>query len=227
MDHIQLSKKPVVLLLADGSYTCTSCGPPYTIKADGSDQVVKGHPITESVQVVSDHAIKVTDKAAGKQVAVETDTVAADGKSYTAEWVDYSGTAPSTIKETYTRISDGAPGSHAISGSWKETKILSLDGADFATSFAMTDDGFTMTSNGQSYEAKFDGKKVSLKGDPLHTDVTVKKVAADEVVETDTRKGKVVQVLTYKVSADGKTIHVTSTVLPANRTAHWTMDKTS
>src|SRR5580698_8648220 len=181
LDHIQLPKKPSVYVLAGGEYTCSTCGPAYTIKADGT-----------------------------------TDTVVA---------TDYTGTQPTTIKLLLTRASSGAPGSHALSGSWLDSKVLALDGPGYTTTFGITDDGFTMSSNGQSYDAKFDGKKYPLTGDPAQTKVVVKKLAANEVEESDYQQGKLIGVSRFKVSADGKTIHASNTSITTHRTVRWTMDK--
>jgi hypothetical protein len=229
LDHIQLPKKPLVYVLAGGEYTCSSCGPAYTIKADGTDQKVPGHPgyDTESIAITDAHTVKTTDKLGGKTVSVSTDTISADGTTDTMEAVDYTGTQPSTIRLLLTRVSSGAPGSHALSGSWVDSKVLALDGPGYTTTFGITDDGFTMSSNGQSYDAKFDGKKYPVNGDPAHTKVVVKKLAADEVQESDYQQGKLIGVGTYKVSADGKTIHASNTSIPTHRTVHWTMDKVS
>lgn len=229
LDHIQLSKKPSVYVLAGGEYTCSTCGPAYTIKADGTDQKVTGHAgyDTESIAVTDAHTVKTTDKLKGKTVNVSTDTISADGKTDTVQSTDYTGAQPSKIKLLLTRVSDGAPGSHALSGSWLDSKVLALDGPSYTTTYGITDDGFTMSSNGQSYDAKFDGKKYPVTGDPAHTEVVVKKLAADEVQESDYQQGKLVGVGRFKVSADGKTIHASNTWIPTHRTVHWTMDKMS
>jgi hypothetical protein len=227
LDHVQLSKKPTVYVLTGSEYTCSTCGPAYTIKADGTDQKVTGHPgyDTESVAVTDAHTVKTTDKLKGKTVSVSTDTISADGTTDTVESTDYTGTKPSTIKLLLTRASSGAPGSHALSGSWLDSKVLALDGPNYTTTFVVTDDGITMSSNGQSYEAKFDGKKYPITGDPANTMVVVKKLAADEVEESDYQQGKLVDMGHFKVSADGKTIHATNTFVPTHRTVKYTMDK--
>jgi hypothetical protein len=41
----------------------------------------------------------------------------------------------------------------------------------------MTDDGFSLSWNGQHYDAKFDGNPVPLEGDATHLMVTVKNSA--------------------------------------------------
>jgi hypothetical protein len=227
LDHIKLPMKPSAYVLADGQYTCSTCGPAYTIKADGTDQKVTGHPgyDTESITVTDAHTVKTTDKLNGKTVSVSTDTISADGTTDTLEAIDYTGTKPSTVKVLIKRVSAGPAGSHALSGSWLDSKVLALDGPGYITTFGITDDGFTMSSNGQSYDAKFDGKKYPVTGDPTQTKVVVKKLAANEVQENDYQQGKLTSIGHFKVSADGKTIYATSTTLATHRTVHFTMDK--
>jgi hypothetical protein len=227
LDHVQLSKKPSAYVLAGGEYTCSTCGPAYTIKADGTDQKVAAHPgfDTESIAVTDDHTVKTVDKLKGKTVATSTDTLSADGTTDTVESTDFTGAQPSSLKLLRTRVSSGAPGSHALSGSWLDSKVLALEGPSYTTTYGITDDGFAMSSNGQSYEAKFDGKKYPVTGDPTHTQVVVKKLAADEVQESDYQQGKLIWIGHFKVSADGKTLHASGTSIPTHRTVHWTMDK--
>ncbi len=71
MSNVDFSKKPDVFVLQKGMYSCKTCTPPYTIKADGTDQAVKGHPYydTVAIKVVDDHTIEETDKKAGQVVA--------------------------------------------------------------------------------------------------------------------------------------------------------------
>src|SRR5580658_9025050 len=62
--HIQLPSKPYVYLFANGEFTCTSCVPAYTIKADGTDQKVSGHGDydSEAVTIVDSRNAQLTDK---------------------------------------------------------------------------------------------------------------------------------------------------------------------
>ena len=82
-----------------------------------------------------------------------------------------------------------------------------------------------MSSNGQSYDAKFDGKKYPIEGDPTHVHVSVKKLTPMQVEERDYRDGKLFDILRLTVSADGKTIHGTDTAVGLGRTSHFTLDK--
>ena len=51
--------KPDTLLLKNGMYTCSSCTPAYTIKADGAFHAVKGKSYWDetSVAIVDDHTV--------------------------------------------------------------------------------------------------------------------------------------------------------------------------
>ena len=66
----KLSTKPDKIELANGTYKCSTCDPPISVKADGSDQPVTGHPAydTMSVHIIDDHNIEVVAKKAGTVV---------------------------------------------------------------------------------------------------------------------------------------------------------------
>jgi hypothetical protein len=57
-------------------------------------------------------------------------------------------------------------------------------------------------------DAKFDGKEYPTVGDLGKTMVTLKKVSDTQIEETDRRNGKVFDVISYTVAADGKSISV-------------------
>jgi len=210
----QMPKKPDVYLLQDGMYHCKTCVPPIDIKADGQDQKVTGHPYydTVSVTVVDDRTIEETNKKDGKTVITSKTVVAPDGKTATFEFSDSSasnGGAPVTGKGEMTRVAKGPEGSHAISGSWRTSKIE--DVSENGTTFTYKVDGDVLnmtTPTGQSYSAKLDGTEAPFKGDPGTTSVSVKSRGKDEIEETDKRDGKVIVVLHIKVGADGKNMSI-------------------
>lgn len=211
MSKVDFSKKPDMFLLKGGKYECKTCTPPYTIKADGRDQPVSGHPYfdTVAIKVVNEHEIEETDKKDGKVVATAITTLAADGNSLTFEFSDSSnsnGGAPVTGKGTQTRVAKGPKGSHAISGSWQMGKMESLSDNATVFTFKMDGDEITMTSpTGQSYTAKLDGTEAPMKGDPGITSVSVKKIDDDTLEETDKRDGTVIGVFKFMAGSDGKT----------------------
>ena len=211
LSKIELPKKPDVMLLQGGMYQCKTCIPAINIKADGQDQKVSGDPYVDSmsIKVVDDHTILETDKKGGKTVGTSTTTVSKDGATATFEFTDSSNTngAPVTGKGTMTRVEKGPAGSHAISGSWRTSKLDNLSDNALALTLKVEGDSLHMTNpTGQSFVAKLDGTDAPMKGDPGVTSVSVKRISKDVLEETDKRDGKAISTLKMTASADGKTI---------------------
>ena len=83
-------------------------------------------------------------------------------------------------------------------------KVRNLTENARTLSFKSTADGLSMsTRTGQSYTAKFDGQEFPVAGDPRGTMVSLKRVNANTIVETDTQNGKVVEVDRWTVAPDG------------------------
>jgi hypothetical protein len=208
-------------------YTCKTCVPPYTIKADGTDQSVTGHPYFDSVaiKVVNDNAIEETDKKNGKVVATSTSTVSSDGNTLMFTFNDSSNTnggPPVTGKGEATRVAKGPAGSNAISGSWRTTKIEGLSDNATVWTYKVSGDELTMSSpTGQSYTAKLNGTDAPMKGDPGVTSVSVKMIGKDTLEETDKRDGKVIGVFKVTVASDGKTAKASFEDKLQNRTTNF------
>lgn len=211
LNKVDFSKKPDVFLLQGGMYSCKTCNPPFTVKADGTDQAVTGHPYFDSVaiKVVNDHEIQETDKKGGKEVATSTTIISTDGKTATFTFKDASDTnggPPVTGKGTSMLVEAGPAGSHKASGSWRLTKMDTMSDNGLVWSYMKMGDSLMMTSKtGQSYTAKLDGTDAPMKGDPGVTTVSVKMVGKNTLVETDKRDGKPISVMTLTVAPDGKT----------------------
>jgi hypothetical protein len=163
LNNVDWSKKPDVYVLEKGMYTCKTCTPPFTVKADGSDQAVTGHPYfdTVAIKVVSDHEIQEFDKKGGKLVATSKTVISADGKTATWDFTDSSNTnggPPVTGNGESELVAKGPAGSHASSGSWRITKMAGMSDNGLVFSYKVTGDTITMNSkSGQSYTAKLDG----------------------------------------------------------------------
>jgi hypothetical protein len=211
MNKIDFPKKPDVYLLQNGMYECTSCVPAYKIKADGTDQPISGHPYVDmmAVKVVSDHEIEQTNKKNGQVVGTSTSVVSSDGKTMMFTFSDSSNTnggPPVTGKGEATRVAKGPAGSHAISGSWRTTKLESISDNGVLWTYKVSGDQLSMTTpTGQSYTAKLDGSDAPMMGDPGTTSVSVKMVGKRTLEETDKRNGKVIGVTRMTVASDGKT----------------------
>jgi hypothetical protein len=227
LDSFQVTGKPDTYLLADGMYTCSSCNPELKVKADGVDHPATGHPYYDSVtvKVINPTTVEAIYHRAGKVVAKETDTVSADGKSYTGAFVNYDGAKEVTGTFTEKRLSAGPAGSHAISGGWLTDAVTGGNDALRTVSYEMSNDGFKMSANGQSYDAKFDGKEYPIVGDPGHTTVTLKRLSANDVEETDHRKGKVTDVIHLATAVDGKSLKVEDKDVAHEQTVTFTLDK--
>jgi hypothetical protein len=207
-------KKPTVFLLQNGMYECKSCIPPIAVKADGTDQPVSGQPYYDSVaiKVVNDHGIEETDKKSGEVVTTSTSTVSPDGKTMSFTFNDGSNTnggPPVTGKGESTLVAKGPAGSHAISGSWRITKIEGVSDNGTVWTYKVSGDEITMTTlTGQSYTARLDGTDAPEKGDPGITSVSLKMIGKNTLEETDKRDGKVISVSRMTVSSDGKTARI-------------------
>jgi hypothetical protein len=106
-------------------------------------------------------------------------------------------------------VAKGPAGAHAISGSWRTTKLEGFSDNGLAFTYKVEGDSLTMTTpTGQSYTAKLDGTEAPYKGDPGTTSVSVKSMGKNAMEETDKRDGKVISVARITVEPDGKTMKI-------------------
>jgi hypothetical protein len=91
--------------------------------------------------------------------------------------------------------------------------------------YRMTAEGFQMRWNGESYDANFDGKEYPVAGDPGKTTVSLKKIDAATVEETDHRQGKVVDKVRLSLAKDGNTIAVIDEDIAHGQTITYTLEK--
>jgi hypothetical protein len=227
MNKVDFPKKPDEFLLQNGMYTCKTCVPSYTIKADGADQAVSGHPYfdTVAIKVVNDHSIEETDKKNGKVVGTSTTTVSSNGDSMMFTFSDSSDTnggPPVTGNGEAKRVAKGPDGSNAISGSWRTTKIEGMSDNGIVWTYKISGDEITMTNpTGQTYTAKLNGTDAPMKGDPGVSNVSVKMIGKDTLEETDKRGDKVISVFKMTIASDGKTAKATVDDKLQNRTMHF------
>jgi len=217
--HIDLAKakfdqKPFTIYLSQGWYHCVSCTPPYDIAADGQFHPVAGQAFDEeSITIVDPKTTKFIDKKDGKTIGESTVTASADDKMLTIKSTSYpmNGTGPQNSSASLKRIGTLPAGVHATSGNWVPLKMADTE-ADLAFTFKSSGDELTMTDpTGDSYTAKFDGSDYPSKGAYGTTGaVSLKKIDAHSIEETDKRDGKVVNVQKMTVSPDGKTMTIVS-----------------
>jgi hypothetical protein len=228
LDSAQFPTKPDRYVLNKGIYECLTCVPVLKVKADGTDQKVTGHPYydTIAVHVVDANTVESSTKKDGKSMGTETDTVSSDGNTLVVKFTDTSEAKPVNGEVTYTRVAKGPMGSHALSGSWRLKKVNSVSSNGLTVTYEGTADGLKMSDlNGESYDAKFDGKDYPLQGDPGHTMISLKRIGNDTIEETDKRDGKVVGVSRMTVSSDGKSMQVEYNDKLHGTTTKFTMEK--
>jgi hypothetical protein len=226
-DSMKITGKPEVFAIVDGTYTCSSCVPEIKVKADGLDHKVTGHDYydTIAVKIVDPKTVEIARKQAGKVAVSSTLTASADGSTLSGKFTDYTGVKPATGAFTAKRVAPAASGAHAISGSWQADRMGEANDALRTVTYRMSGDHFTMEWNGQSYDAKFDGKEYPVTGDPGHTVVTVKRIDANTVEETDRRNGKVTDEIRIAAAKDGKTVEVTDKDPVHGQTTTYTLEK--
>ena len=85
-----MPQKVNVLLLQHGTYRCASCRPIVDVRADGTDQPVKGQPYDAiSVKIVDRRTVEEIEKKNGKVVSDEKFTVSNDGTTAADEFGNY------------------------------------------------------------------------------------------------------------------------------------------
>lgn len=235
LNRITMPTEPDVFLLKDGSYQRKTCVPKLVVKADGADQKVTGNPDydTISIKVLDDRSIEKTEKKNGRTVTTSRMTVSPDGSTATLEFTDSGNTsgAPIVGKATMIRVPKAKrppAGSHAISGTWRTSKLESLSDAALLFTFKVEGDSLGMSNpTGQSYTAKLDGTEAPYKGDAGINSVSVMRLGKYTFEETDKRDGKVVKTkrVMLVTPGDGKTMDMivtdnirgTSTLLVATK----------
>jgi hypothetical protein len=224
----KISPKPIVFYLSQGWYHCVSCNPQFDVKADGTDQPVTGQSYdTISVSEVDPKTISVTTKKAGKVVSEQTRTVSADGKILTVKTTNHPMNSDQPVTtEVTAKLSGIAPsGVNTTSGSWIIEKVKGSDnGLDLT--FKITGDEVAMTEpTGESYTAKLDGTDAPYKGSYSTDTVSVKKIDAHTLEETDKRGGQVVEVDRITVAPNGRTMTIVATNKLVDRTSTYIATK--
>ena len=220
--------KPMVEYIAQGWYHCESCVPPYTVKADGTDQPVANQPVdTANIKVVDANTVSVVGKKDGKVIFEQTETVSADGKTLTQKGTVHAPNEDKPVEFTTVlkRVGNSHPDVHATSGRWQ---VVSAQASEYAqtTTYKTNGDELTMTRpTGETYTAKFDGNDYPVKGSYGYDQVSLKRVNDHSFEETDKLKGKVIEVDTWTVSKDGKTLSVVAVEKPSERTSTYVASK--
>ena len=226
-ESVKVTGKANQIQVLEGVFTCSSCQPEISVKADGTDQKVEGHDYydTVAVTVVSPSSIHIVNKKGGKLVSTINYDVSTDGNTLTTRFQNHTGSQVATGTLTQTRRAAGRPGSHRVSGSWQPDTLQDANAAALTYAYQMTNDQFSMHWNGQSFNARFDGNKYPVHGDPGNTMVSVKRLNDRTVEQTDHRQGRVTNEIRLAAASDGKTIDVTDNDVIRHQITTYTLDK--
>lgn len=202
---------PDDLLVVDGFYECRSCQPPYRVPADGQDHPIEGNPRFDAVAVtlVDDRTVRRACRRDGRLVTDSVVIVSADGRSKVeTQTVTDSGPVPLVLEIQARRVGRPARGAHPLSGRWRVVE-LDLVNHDEDTTYRIVDDTLSMQDRmGRSFVAPLDGTASPYRGDPRFTSVSVRRLDARTIEETDRNGDEVVLVMEWRVEADGATMHV-------------------
>ena len=228
-----MSDKPDVFLLQGGIYQCKTCIPVINVKADGEDHRVTGNPYYDTINIkdLGDQGIERIEKQNGKTVATSKMMLSSDGATATLEFTDNSNANADrvTYKATVTRIGKAKrpAGAHAISGSWRISRMESVSDNGLTLTFKVDGESLNMTTMaGQSYTAKLDGTDAPYKGNSGINGVSVMRLSKGTIVETAKYDGKEVKVTRLMIDpADTRTLEMivtdslrgTSTLLVAHK----------
>lgn len=204
-----------VYLIANGTYGCESCTPPRRYPADGRLRPVDpSGNVRESVTIVDSRTISTRIEQPDLR-RVTTMRVARNGRTADYLSVDRRVGISGELRTRYVarRTAPGPPGSHAVSGTWQGVRYVSVP--EELRTTCLTDTGDTLvyrTGTGFSYRARYDGEFVPIQG-PYDGSVSValERVSPHRLVETRRQGARTIQVRTYTVARDGRSMEMAST----------------
>ncbi len=207
----QFGGKPQERMLKDGSFTCKTCVPAYTVKADGTFQPVRGNPYMDatSVTVVDPSTVKFAYRRAGKSTGEDTVTISPDGRTATWKGVDRSAAngVPVEYDVQDTRVGTAPAGAHALSGTWMAKSGGQVSESGLTVTLKTQGDTITVTNpGGETITARFGGPAAPVVGDPGKSMVKFVRTGASSYTSTTMRDGKVMSVNQVQVSPDGRTL---------------------
>lgn len=204
--------KPDVYVVEGGAFNCSSCEPSYSVPADGKDYKTPTNPYHDMVAatVVNAQTIKLVFHKAGRLTAIDTLTVSPDGKNLTDHFEKHVNEQVFTAESITERVAASPPGAHAISGSWDS--VRQIKPSESSIFFKLHDLGNTLEyhdGTGASYKAKFDGADYPERSTDPNKAVSIKRIDARTIEQTDKIGGKATGIMRLQLSEDGKVVEVT------------------
>jgi len=176
------------------------------------------------VRILDNHSVKFTMKKDGKTTFECIEAVSSDDGSMTEEFTNTAEAETATGKAGFTRLAQGPPGSHTLSGKWSMQTVKNATSAGTLTTYQTIADGMKISDGSVSYEVKFDGKDYPADGDS-HATVSLKLIDEYTLEEIDKQDGKVMTVARMTVSKDGKSMRVESSDKQRGSTMTYTAER--
>jgi hypothetical protein len=207
LDKSKLTGDTVKFSSAAGSMRVTGGGESYEFKADGSESKTRFG--TAAWKKIDDNTWEETDMVKGRLDSKTTWTLSADGKTLTARVTgDKPGGGSFDDTSTYVRTA----GTKGLTGTWKDKEFKGSSPSVFTLSD--TENGLTFDEPDFKLKAvgKFDGKPGTVEGPsiPPGASFVLTKAGPRSFKMTRTQNGKPLDMATWTVSADGKSMTVVS-----------------
>lgn len=204
-----------VYLVRDGHYTCTSCEPPRAYLADGRPHPVPGDPdvTSEAVTITGPRSI-VTHIVAPQVDRITTMRVAPDDRTATYISIDHRPGITAELRTEYLarRTAPAPAGAHPVSGTWQGVRYVAVPELERTTTLGLTGDRFTYASPlGASFTVRLGGGYMSVPTLGSGVTVAVRRAGPRTVEEQVKQDGKLVEVRTFTVAADGRSMAIATT----------------
>lgn len=205
-----------VYLVKDGNYSCATCEPPRSYRADGKPHPVPGDPdvISESVSITGPRTI-VTHIVGPPLDRTTTMTVAADDQTATYVSLDHRPGIPGVLRTVYLarRTAPALTGTHPVSGTWQGVRYVEVPPEVRTTVLRITGDRFSYsTPLGSSFTAHIGSGFVPLTSEGnAGTTVSVRRPGQRQIEERMMQGGQVVAIRTFTIAPDGRTLEIATT----------------
>ena len=221
LDSAQFENDNRDFLLADGTWECKSCTPPYTVRTNGEWQAIdRPGADSQMVKIVDERTVTSASRLGDKEMGGATWTVSEDGQTMTVEFTDLSGDTPVNGTQTFTRKSEAPEGAHALSGQWAAERMASLDDAGLTFSYGLDGETFTSSGNGSSWSATLGGEPVAIEGSESNVMAAVERTGDNSFRQTFSRDGETLS--TTELTVEGNTLSGVSTDARDGSVVRWT-----
>ena len=211
-------------VLADGTFDCRSCNPPYQVTADGEWQTVDrpGYD-SQMIEVVDDSTVKGAVRFEGRDLGSSTWTVSEDGQTMTISYEDVDGDEPVTGSTTFARTAAGPDGAHAVSGEWTVSDVSDISDSGLVFEMSVDGDQYSSKGNGSSYTATLGGDPVLIEGSEAGVMVAVEQTGDNSYRETFSLDGETTNVT--DITVDGDTMSFSSSDPRDGSVVTWTASR--